>query len=160
MACSEITRCMMGPPLYPDVPIPSWEAFRRDYEPYYFDDTDPRRGRSFVIEVNGEAIGQINYNAVEVRMGRLATELDIWLRSERDCGKGYGGGAILTLCRRLKRRFGVEAFVMQPSARNPRAIRAYKKIGFAPLPISTSEAQKLWGPADYADSVYMVKHGD
>jgi len=47
--------------------------------------------------------------------------------------------------------------MVQPSARNPRTIRAYEKAGFARLPVTMEEARAEWGPNDYVDSVYMVK---
>jgi RimJ/RimL family protein N-acetyltransferase len=46
--------------------------------------------------------------------------------------------------------------MVQPSARNPRAIRAYEKAGFERLELSIEAARELWGPNDYDDSVYMV----
>jgi RimJ/RimL family protein N-acetyltransferase len=51
----------------------------------------------------------------------------------------------------------VAEFLVQPSARNPRAIRAYEKAGFRRLGLPIEEARALWGPSDYADSVYMVR---
>ena len=39
----------------------------------------------------------------------------------------------------------------------PRAIRAYEKVGFRRLDVPIEEARALWGPSDYADSVYMVR---
>jgi len=157
LALSDATPTMMGPPVYPDEPIPSWEEFCADYKPYYFDDSAPDLGRCFVISVNGEAVGQVNYNDIEEHQGKKRTELDIWLRSEKDCGQGFGTDALLTLCQHLFLHLGVQEFVVQPSARNPRAIRAYGKAGFVKLPLSIEEAQQQWGARDYFDSVYMVK---
>jgi RimJ/RimL family protein N-acetyltransferase len=47
--------------------------------------------------------------------------------------------------------------MVQPSARNPRAIRAYEKVGFRLLDLPLELARELWGPNDYWDSVYMVR---
>jgi RimJ/RimL family protein N-acetyltransferase len=79
------------------------------------------------------------------------------MRSAADCGKGHGTDALDALCQDLHRRFGVEQFMVQPSARNPRAIRAYEKLGFIRLDLPLEEARALWGPNDYVDSVYMVR---
>jgi diamine N-acetyltransferase len=147
---------MMGPPLYPDEPIPSWEEFCDDYQPHFFDGSVPKLGRCFVISAGGEEVGQVNYNDIEERQGKKRTELDIWLRSEKDCGQGFGSDALLALCRYLFQHLGVQEFMVQPSARNPRAIRAYEKAGFVILSLSIEEAQAQWGPSDYYDSVYMV----
>ena len=40
LARSDVTPSMMGPPDYPDHPIPSWEEFCADYLPHYFDDSE------------------------------------------------------------------------------------------------------------------------
>jgi len=50
----------------------------------------------------------------------------------------------------------VVEFMIQPSASNPRAIRAYEKAGFSRLDLPLESARELWGPNDYYDSVYMV----
>lgn len=123
----------------------------------FFDGSAPHLGRCFVILVNNEPVGQVYYNDIEERDHKKRTELDVWLRSERYCGQGFGSDAILTLCEYLAHQFGVQEFMMQPSARNPRAIRAYEKIGFVKLPLTVEEARARWGPNDYFDSVYMVK---
>ena len=57
------------------------------------------------------------------------------MRSEACCGRGYGTDALIALSRMLYVRFGVQEFMMQPSARNPRAIRAYEKAGFRSIDI-------------------------
>lgn len=110
-----------------------------------------------MILVDGEPVGQVNYNDIVELDGRKAVELDIWVRSEECCGKGYGTDALDALCRYLHERFGVEQFMVQPSARNPRAIHAYEKLGFKRLEIPMDSARTLWGPNDYYDSVYMVR---
>jgi RimJ/RimL family protein N-acetyltransferase len=102
-------------------------------------------------------VGQVNYNDIGEREGRKRTELDIWLRNQSECGKGYGSDALEALCTYLHERFGVEEFMVQPSGRNPRAIRAYEKAGFLRLNLPIKQARELWGPNDYDDSVYMVK---
>jgi RimJ/RimL family protein N-acetyltransferase len=154
---SDITRSMIGLPTFPDNPIPTWEEFCDDYKPYFFDGSAPQLGRCYIILVNQEPVGQVNSNDIEVNEGIQRVEMDIWLRAEIYCGKGYGSDALLTLCEYMARQMGVQQFMVQPSARNPRGIRAYEKIGFIRLPFTTEEARKLWGPSDYYDSVYMVK---
>ncbi len=157
MAHSDLTPQMIGPPTYPDHPIDPWEEFCADYKPHFFDDSAPLLGRCFIISVNGEAVGQVNYNDIQEKKGVRRTELDIWLRSAADSGHGYGPDALDTLCRYLGQQFGVTEFMVQPSARNPRAIRAYEKIGFVKLDLPLEAARAEWGPSDYDDSVYMVK---
>ncbi len=154
---SDLTPTMLGPPLYPERPIPPPGEVDEGYEPHYFDGSAPELGRCFLILADGEPVGQVNYNDIHERGGRRRTELDIWMRCEASCGKGYGTDALDALCRHLHERFGVVEFMVQPSARNPRAIRAYEKAGFRRLNLPIDEARSLWGPSDYADSVYMVR---
>jgi diamine N-acetyltransferase len=154
---SDLTPTMLGPPLYPERPVPPPGEPGEGYEPYYFDGSAPELGRCFLILADGEPVGQVNYNDIHQRGGRRRTELDIWLRSEACCGRGYGTDALDALCRHLHQRFGVVEFMVQPSARNPRAIRAYEKAGFRRLDLPIEEARALWGPSDYADSVYMAR---
>ncbi len=156
LARSDIASAMNGPPLYPDKPLPTWEECSGEDSKHFFDDSALHLGRCYLILAHGEPIGQVTFNDIHQKDGRSRTELDIWMRSEADCGQGFGTEALRTLCRYLSRQFGVQEFMVQPSARNPRAIRAYQKIGFKPLAMSLESARELWGPNDYIDSVYMV----
>lgn len=154
---SDITASMAGEPIFPDSPPASWEEFCEDHTPHFFEGEITKLGRCFIVQVNGEAVGQIYFNDIEESNGIKRVELDMWMRGESYCGKGYGSDALNTLCEFLAKRFGVEQFMVQPSARNPRAIRAYEKVGFAKLDMNLEDAIKEWGANDYYDSVYMVK---
>jgi diamine N-acetyltransferase len=154
---SDVTPSLLGPPLFPERPVPSPDDSSQRLDLHYLDGTAPELGRCFLILVNGEPVGQVTYNDIVERDGRKQVELDIWMRSEAFCGKGYGSEALDALCRHLHERFGVQHFMVQPSARNPRAIRAYEKVGFEPIQLSIEAARELWGPNDYDDSVYMVR---
>jgi RimJ/RimL family protein N-acetyltransferase len=155
LAASDVTPSMMGAPTFPEVAPPTWAAFCADYGPGFFDGSTPESVGSYIIEAGGEAVGQINY---EISHGSdRAVELDIWLRSEADCGHGYGPDALATLARHLLDSIGATEFVIRPSKRNPRAIRAYQKAGFALVPMTTKEQTALYGPGDYADSVVLRK---
>ena len=154
---SDVTPSMLGPPLFPERPVPEPGDSGQTFDPHYLDGTAPELGRCFLILVDGEPVGQVTYNDIVERDGRGQVELDIWMRSESCCGKGYGTDALDALCAYLQERFGVGRFMVQPSARNPRAIRAYEKAGFKRLELSIEAARELWGPNDYDDSVYMVR---
>ena len=156
LAHSDIASAMNGPPNFPEKPIPTRDDFCDADCLNYFSDSAPHLGRCYLILVHDDAVGQVTYNVIHQHSGRTRTELDIWMRSEKDCGHGFGTRALLLLCGYLGERFGVQEFMVQPSARNPRAIRAYRKIGFQPLGISVEASRELWGPNDYIDSVYMV----
>jgi diamine N-acetyltransferase len=146
---------MLGPPNFPDAPTPTWDEFCEDYGPHFFDGTRHDVGRSFVIEVDGEAVGHVNYDGLDL-IRRIA-ELDIWLRSGEVCGQGYGSDALVALTRYLYETFGVSEFIMRPSRRNSRAIRAYAKAGFVMLPLSNEQQANVYGPGDYSDTVVMDK---
>lgn len=152
---SDVTPSMMGPPLFPELPAPTWDQFNRDYGPSFFDGSTPEIECSYIIEVAGEPIGQINYE-VRDRSTRYA-ELDIWLRSQTDTGHGYGPDALTALVDHLFRVFDVDTFVIRPSARNPRAIRAYEKAGFVMSPMSSKEQVDRYGAAEYTDSIVLTR---
>ncbi len=156
LAESDATPSMLGPPLFPEGPAPTWDEFNGDYGPNFFDGSTLQVESSYIIEVAGEPVGQINYEIRE-SPARLA-ELDIWLRSLADTGHGYGSDALITLTRHLFRTLGVDTFLVRPSARNPRAIRAYQKAGFIAVPMTTQEQVDRYGAGDYDDTVVMIKH--
>jgi RimJ/RimL family protein N-acetyltransferase len=154
---SDITHSLLGPPPFPERPVPEPADSSQTLDPHYLDGTAPELGRCFLILVDDEPVGQVTYNDIVKRDECRQVELDIWMRSESCCGKSYGTDALDALCGYLHKTFGVEQFMVQPSARNPRAIRAYEKIGFQKLELPIEAARQLWGPNDYCDSVYMVR---
>ena len=151
---SDLTPSMMGPPQFPDHAIPAWEEFCRDYRPYYFDGSDPNQGRCFIITANQTDVGVVCYNALR---GDNVTDVDIWLRSEADCGKGLGSDALRTLTDYLNKEFGVTQIAVSPSARNHRAIAAYKKAGFHLVPTENFHEFVKPEEMEYADNVVLVK---
>ncbi len=146
---------MMGPPDYPDHPIPTWEEFCADYLPHYFDDSEPLSGRCFIILADGRDVGVVCYNAIQEE--RRETELDIWLGAGAYCGNGYGTAALEALCADLHEKYGVQEFLVRPSGRNLRAIAAYKKVGFQMFPMSPAEEKKRSGEGDYEDALVLLK---
>ena len=151
---SDVTPSMAGPPTFPDKAPSDNKEFCVGYESYYWDGSEPMRGRVFIIRVGGAPIGAVGYNEIDPATRRV--ELDIWMNCEASCGKGYGPDALGALCAYLVRSFDVEASWMQPSARNPRAIRAYEKAGFRRVDITPEEMQEQYGARDYHDSVLMI----
>jgi diamine N-acetyltransferase len=83
--------------------------------------------------------------------------LDIWLRSEAVCGRGYGSDALVALTCHLRETLGLTEFIMRPSRRNERAIKAYARAGFILLPLSTEEQATRYGPTEHYDTVVMCK---
>ncbi len=152
---SDLTPWMMGPPRFPDHPIPSWEEFCADYRPHYFDDSKPRAGRCYIIQASGTDVGVVCYNALRADG---TTDVDIWLRCEADCDKGTGSDALSMLTDYLNRTFGVTKVVVSPSARNHRAIAAYKKAGFQPVPLQMQGQFVKPEEMEYQDNVVLVKN--
>ncbi|NQU86163.1 MAG: GNAT family N-acetyltransferase [Mariniphaga sp.] len=148
---SNLTKEMMGPPNYPDSKIPSWEEFKNDYAEYYFDGSQPMNGQCFIIQVEGEDIGQINHNAIDNK--NKVTDLDIWLSDAKYTGKGIGTGAIQLMCEYLGKKYGCRQIKISPSKRNEKAIRAYKKAGFVMTDIVPDKSE-----LDYEDNVVLVKN--
>ena len=155
LVSSDLTPSMMGPPLFPEVPIPSWGQFCDDYRPHFFNGTRPNSGRSYIIENDGVAVGHINYDRLD--QIRSCAELDIWLRSSKYCSKGFGSDAIITLVGYLKSQYNVKEFILRPSRRNPRAIRAYERAGFLKVNMSKKEQTRQYGEGDYSDDVLMIR---
>ena len=156
LARSDVTEILLGHASQTSTPLLGYDEFSDDYKQHFFDDSNPEGGRCFVIEVDGQAAGQVNYNDIERAQSR--TELDIWMFSEQYCGHGYGSEALSLLCDYLQSRLDVEGFYIKPSASNPRAIRCYEKAGFRRSTLSDREALREYGPKDTVDTVYMTRN--
>jgi RimJ/RimL family protein N-acetyltransferase len=147
MANSDITPSMMGPPLFPEIPITTWDDFINDYVNYFFDGTRPDLGRSYILESDGKPVGHISYSNTDLT--RQQTELDIWLSGESMCGHGYGSDALRLLTEHLNRTLGIVDFYLRPSRRNP-AVCAYLRAGFVEVPTEPS-----LGPNESDDTVTL-----
>ena len=109
-----------------------------------------------MILVNDEEVGTVGYDLLDQTKNKVV--LDIWMRSEKDCGQGFGSQALNTLCQIIHEKFGITNFIISPSARNKRAVAAYKKAGFRYIKIlNRKEQMKLFGQAEYNDNILMIK---
>jgi aminoglycoside 6'-N-acetyltransferase len=82
----------------------------------------------FVIEVDGEVIGAIQYHEESDPMYRHAG-MDIYLTTSRH-GEGLGTEALRVLARFLFEERGHHRLTIDPAADNAAAIRAYERVGF------------------------------
>ena len=159
MARSDVTPSMMGPPDYPDHPVPNWEEFLRDYGEHFFNPSGDGRGRNFIIIADGEEVGTVGYDLCDKTRSRAV--LDIWLRGEEYCGHGYGTDALNALCCYLSDEYGIRKLLISPSSRNKRAVAAYTKCGFREVVISDEELEAEFGNGvnirDYRDCVVMMR---
>jgi len=151
---SDITKFLAGPPHYPDQSIATWEEFCEDYVDYYFDDSQPEKGRGYIINFNGDYVGFISYSS-----SLTYTELDIWMRDELNCGKGLGTDAIITLGNYLNKKMLARKLVIRPSIKNIRAIKAYLKAGFKKTELTNEQIETLYGEGDYgfAGDILLIK---
>lgn len=108
--------------------LPTWEELFTDYQPHYFDGSDPLQGQSFGIVVDERLIGQVNYDSIDPLDN--SAELDIWIANSPDTSRGYGTDALNTLVEYLFTQLGVEVCTIVPAASNSRAVRTYEKAGF------------------------------
>ena len=137
----------------PDGETKTLKDFCDDWKEHYFTGLSTELGRMFVILYENSPIGTVAYNEID---SKNRVELDIWMSCEAYCGKGLGPDALITLCSYLTARFEVRTFMMQPSAQNPRAIRAYEKVGFVQVPSTPEQIRAEWGAVDSEDSVLML----
>jgi multimeric flavodoxin WrbA len=151
---SDSSKSMIGEPMFPEKPTKTWKEFANSWQLFYFQRPLSSLGHALVIEHDGEDVGGIAYHQPDEKN---RSEIDIWLRSEKDCNRGIGPRAIKLLCRHLYMNLGILFFWAMPSARNPRSIRALEKIGFKRLPLSANEGKAEFGSQDYGDCVYMIK---
>ena len=84
--------------------------------------------KGFVIEVDGEVVGAIQYHEENEPMYRHAG-LDLFLTTPRQ-GEGLGTEAIRVLARHLFEERGHHRLTIDPAAENAGAIRAYERVGF------------------------------
>lgn len=150
LAHSNLTCEMLGPPNFPDIAIPTWEEFNKDYSDHYFDGAQPLKGQCFILIYNGQDIGQINHNEIDTTSN--STEIDIWLADRAFTGKGLGTQAIKVLCDYLDKSFDCKTIYIAPSRRNVNAIKAYTKAGFR----ETGNLPANFIP-DYTDTIVLTK---
>ncbi len=156
---SDLTPRRLGPPLYPDHPLPSFAAFCNDYPPYLFDGSAPYDGRGFVLRslASGRDVGFITHDRLDV-LNDVAV-LDIWLADSGVAGRGYGSEAVDLLCRWLQQHRGINRFLLRPSRRNVRALRAMRRAGFreTDLPAAAVIDKLLLPRGEYADEVLLFR---
>lgn len=124
--CSESTPYWYGE-LYGDE-IPTFTVFKHEWPDYYFDGSRPMSGRCFAILLKGEPIGQINYNEVDLREKRV--NMDVLIPETHNHCHGYGSEAIWLLTRHIFQDLRLNICSIEVSPHNPKAIRAYEKVGF------------------------------
>jgi aminoglycoside 6'-N-acetyltransferase len=95
--------------------------------------------KTFVVEVDGQIVGAVQYGEVEDPMYRSAS-IDLYLTTPRH-GQGLGSEAVRVLARHLIEERGHRRLTIDPAADNAAAIRAYEKVGFRPVGLMRSYEQ-------------------
>jgi len=159
LAQSDLTPRRLGPPYFPDHPAPSLAAFRNDFAPHFFDGSLPYEGRGFVIRspAEGRDLGFISHARIDV-LNDVAC-LDLWLSDSSASGRGYGSEAIGLLCDWLQAHRGINRFLLRPSRRNVRALRAMRRAGFRETDLPAAQVlDKLALPrGEYSDEVLLFR---
>ena len=162
---SETTKSHSGLPDYPEAPIATPEEFfdsSSGYADYFFDGTQPEKGRGYIILFDNLSVGFVSYSSFHLKQG--LSELDIWMNYEANCGKGFGSDALIALGKYLNENMGIDKLLMRPSIKNERAIKSYMKAGFEksnmlPIEYLLEEYVELFGSGDYGTGgdVLLVK---
>jgi len=154
---SDLASNLMGGAMYPDRPLPSSEQFAAAYPDHCFDGRWPFRGRTLIISADGQDIGCLSHGAIDVLND--VVELDIWLAERRFAGHGHGSEALVLLCDWLQANYGVNRFLVRPSRRNVKALRAMRRAGFreTDLPAQEVVSKLALPPGQYADEVLLFR---
>lgn len=154
---SDLTVNLLGAPMYPDRPIPSPDGFFGAFGDHCFDGTRPFSGRMFVVTVQGEDIGAIAHGPIDLLND--VVELHVWLAERRVAGRGYGSEALIALADWLQASYGVNRFLVRPSRRNVKALRAMRRAGFRETDLPAEEIiDKLaLPPGEVADELLLFR---
>ena len=91
--------------------------------------------RACFITLHDRAVGFVMYTEVldpaeyELEDAANAWGMDIWIGDPELWSGGIGSMALRLLCRYLFEHEGAELLLIDPRVENPRAIRAYEKVG-------------------------------
>ncbi len=152
LARSDATAEMMGPPKFPDHPVPGFAEFCADYDDAAF--SEDGCFQIFIISIDGQEAGSVQF-----RVQERGAELDIWIADRRHWGGGIGSETLRRLAAMLEKRGDVDTLVIRPSARNRRAVAAYKKAGFEEYSPDKHALPRIFVEEglDYHDAVVLAR---
>ena len=157
LAAGGLTAQRFGPPWFPELPPPDFNQFQRRFPDCLFDGSQPFEGRGFVLResASGADIGFICHHRLD--LFKDITCIDLWLAQASHSGLGVGSEAIRLICDWIRRERGISRFVLRPSRRNTRALRAGRRAGFrtTDLPLPQMREKLGLGAGDYADELLM-----
>lgn len=132
-----------------DPPYP--QSLSRAYAFFDHQLSDGRNdGANFAIEADGQLIGICGlYNTDEVAR---AASLGISIGNKAYWGRGYGREAVSLLVDYGFRMLNLQRIYLDVHARNERAIRAYRAVGF----VEEGRLRRhIWSDGRYDDLIYM-----
>lgn len=157
LAAGELTAQRFGAPWFPELPPPTFDQFLRRFPDCMFDGSQPFEGRGFVLceSASGAEIGFICHHRLDLL--KDITCIDLWLAQASHSGLGVGSEAIRLICDWIRRERGISRFVLRPSRRNTRALRAGRRAGFrtTDLPLPQMREKLGLGEGDYSDELLM-----
>lgn len=154
LCLSDTAQMHMGEPDFPNSPIPSRDEFEKDFEDFYYQEAGRFRGSVMIIQHGEEEIGCVCYACFHLKP--QSAELDIWLKGQEYCGKGHGTKALISLCEYLETNFNMKDYIIRPSKKNVRAVRAYEKAGFKK--VLPSQKKSIVG--DFLLPEFLSVYGD
>jgi RimJ/RimL family protein N-acetyltransferase len=129
----------------------SFQEYIDDFEDFYFVASGKNKGSVMIIQNDDEEVGCLCYACFHLKQD--SAELDIWLKDEKTCGKGYGTTAIKKLISYLRKEKNITRYIIRPSEKNIRAIGAYQKVGFSVV------KDKKQSVAQYLKPEFIDKYG-
>jgi diamine N-acetyltransferase len=156
LVMSDLTPNVFGP-MFPERQPPTLDEFASRFVNSYFDGTRPYAGRVFIIALGNDEVGCVAHGPIDLLND--VVEIDIWLAERRLAGRGIGSDALVLLADWLQTNYGVNRFLVRPSRRNVRALRAVRRAGFRETDLPSADViEKLQLPAgDYADEVLLFR---
>lgn len=105
----------------------------------------------FVIEVDGEVVGSVQY-VEEPSPDYRHASVDVYLHPDWH-GKGLGTDAVRTLARHLLHDRGHHRLAIDPAVDNEQAIRTYRRVGFRP--VGVMRAYERGADGEWHDGLLM-----
>lgn len=154
MCLSDTATAHMGGEEFLMNPVLTWEGFQEAFEDFYYMESGKRFGSVMIIFHENKEVGCTCYACFH--LNNQMAELDIWLNSESECGKGIGTQALKDTINYLYKELGINKFLIRPSEKNIRAIKSYQKAGF----IYCNHKEDVLRKYYKLDSFNTYKNGD
>ena len=105
----------------------------------------------FIIDVDGRAVGDIDFFRLDVRNRNTLVGLGIWRAEDR--GKGYGSDALRALLRWGFAQLNLHRVELNVDVENAPALHVYEKLGFV---VEGRQREKHFGDGRFQDELTMA----